>query len=53
MVIDFLNNRKFDITSIDKLIEDYPRWTTMEQYYYIPIVITLIKDALLKTFRRY
>lgn len=36
---------------LDNMLEFYPVWSTKEQYYLLPILIVLIKDAINNTFK--
>lgn len=36
---------------LDNILEFYPVWSTKEQYYMLPIVLVLIKDAINNTFK--
>ena len=47
----YLKGEVINYDSIDKLIRQYPMWDTLDQYYFIPILIVLVKDAINNTFK--
>lgn len=46
LVLDYLNNRSIDLLKLVAICDDYKQWGRVEQYYYGPIILTLIKEAL-------
>jgi hypothetical protein len=44
-VTDYLNYRPLNLTNITSLAQQYKQWGRLEQFYYIPMLITLIKTA--------
>lgn len=50
-VNNYLNNRVINKEVLDKLIDTYYSWSTLDQYYGIPILILLIKDFMNNTYR--
>jgi hypothetical protein len=52
LLIDYLNNGTIiNIAQLEKLMDSYQTWSTKEQYYLIPILIVLIKDSIINTFK--
>lgn len=47
----YLKGEVIDYNAIDKLLKQYPMWDTLDQYYFIPILIVLVKDAINNTFK--
>jgi hypothetical protein len=45
LVRDYLENRAIDLDMLHVLLNDYRTWDRLEQYYYGPILMTLIKEA--------
>lgn len=41
-----------DSKDIDKMIEQYHMWSTRDQYYCIPVLLVLIKDSILHTYKQ-
>lgn len=48
---DYFNDKVLDTDILNKLLNQFYCWSTVEQYYLIPILIVLIRDAVSKTFR--
>lgn len=46
----YLKGEVIDYDIISTLIEQYPMWDTLDQYYLIPILMVLIKDSINNTF---
>jgi hypothetical protein len=42
---DYLNGAALSLTHLTTLLQSYRRWPRLEQFYYLPILITLIKTA--------
>lgn len=45
LVTDYLKCRMLDVSKLTALIGQYKAWGRLEQFYYLPILITLIKTA--------
>lgn len=45
---NMLNNRAVSISELYRLCEDHKRWGLLDQYYYTPILIVLLKHVLRK-----
>lgn len=44
LILKFINNEVIDdLTDINSVLEDIPNWNNYEQYYYIPIILVLLK----------
>ena len=41
-----------DSNDIDIMVEQYHMWSTRDQYYCIPILLVLIKDSILNTYKQ-
>ncbi len=50
LLIGYLNGENLNIDSLYTLINEYPYWTTREQFYLIPILIALIRDSISRTY---
>jgi hypothetical protein len=46
----YLKGNIVDTTELDYLLDTYQYWTTIEQYYLIPILLVFIKDAIMTTY---
>lgn len=47
----YLKGELVDTIVLDKLLEQYPMWDTIDQYYLIPVLIVLVKDSVNNTFK--
>ncbi len=47
VVINYLNNDTISLVELIECIKNYKEWERLDQYYYIPILMTLIKSILL------
>lgn len=45
LVKDYINHNTINISRLLLLCNDYPSWGRLEQYYYGPILLTLIKES--------
>lgn len=52
LVIDFLNGDILDINKLENFITNYTKWSTVNQFYCLPILILLVRDAINNTFIR-
>jgi hypothetical protein len=50
MLIAYLNSENLNTDSLYVLIDEYPHWSTREQFYLIPILIALIRDSISRTY---
>lgn len=50
LLIQYLKGEVINATNLDKLLEEYYMWDTIEQFYLIPILIVLVKDSVNNTF---
>jgi hypothetical protein len=46
LVTDYLNRRSLNSSMINALLSNYRGWTRLDQFYYIPILIFLLKNKL-------
>ena len=51
LLVDYLEGKMINIDELFILINQYTYWETREQFYLIPILIVLIKDAINNTFK--
>lgn len=51
LVIAYLKEEILNIDSLNVLLRDYQAWKTEEQFYLIPILIVLVKDAISKAYK--
>lgn len=51
LVLDYLEGKILSSEKLNKLIEECVYWNTRDQYYLIPILLVLIKDAMSNTFK--
>lgn len=50
LVRDYINNKTLDVSVLTKLIDSYKNMRRMDQYYYGPILLLLIKEASRKAY---
>lgn len=43
LTLDYLKGNALSIDHLWKLVNQYPKWGRLEQFYYIPVLLTLIK----------
>lgn len=46
LVLDYLKGNFLNTDSLDILVSEYQYWSTVEQFYFIPILITLLRDSI-------
>jgi hypothetical protein len=46
ITLDYINRRELDPKMVNLLATDYINWTKFDQFYYIPVIILLIKHIL-------
>lgn len=51
LTYDYLEGNVLNIEDINKLVNEYMSWETIDQFYLIPILMVLIKDSLANSFR--
>ena len=51
LLVDYLHSRIINTEELNTLIDQYPTWDTFDQYYGIPILMVLIKEAYSRTFK--
>ena len=51
LLLDYLEAKILPTDELDVLLKEYIYWPTMDQYYYIPILMVFVKDVILNTFR--
>lgn len=51
MLYKYLNQEIINSDELDKPLSEYPCWSTKDQFYLIPILIVLVKDAINNTFK--
>lgn len=51
LLIKYLKQEIFDAKELDKPLLEYMSWSTRDQFYLIPILIVLVKDAINHTFK--
>lgn len=51
MIVDYLIGNAINITELNKAIDQYTMWDTKDQFYLIPILMLLIKDAMSRTYK--
>ena len=39
--------------TLAELLEEYPYWSTVQQYYYIPILLVLVRNSIMNNFKPY
>lgn len=42
---DYLNKQSINLTKLYSLVNSFRKWSRLEQYYYGPVLLTLIKEA--------
>jgi CTP:phosphocholine cytidylyltransferase-like protein len=42
---DYIKGNSIDSGMLDRVIEDYYKWSRVEQYYYGAVLLTVIKDV--------
>lgn len=47
----YLDKRSVKQEELEIMLEQYHMWSTIEQFYYIPVLIVLVKDAIRRTFK--
>lgn len=47
----YLDKRSVKQEELDIMLEQYHMWSTIEQFYYIPVLIVLVKDAIRRTYK--
>jgi len=50
-LLQYLRGELVDSIILDKLLQQYHMWDTIDQYYLIPILIVLVKDSVNNTFK--
>lgn len=50
LLIQYLQGEVINAELLDKLLEEYHQWDTLDQFYLIPILIVLVKDSVNNTF---
>lgn len=50
-LMNYLNGHMVNTEDIDKLLEQYMYWDTIDQYYLIPILLVLVKECITNTFK--
>lgn len=48
LLLDYLNNKAIDVSALGKLIETVSFWDYLEQFYYVPFILLLIKAVSLQ-----
>lgn len=48
---DWLEGKVVPFDEVQALIDAYPYWDTIDQYYLLPVLFVLIKDSIINTFR--
>lgn len=51
LLVDYLDGKMLDTNDLKFLLSKYMDWDTIDQYYGIPILIVLVKDAVSRTFK--
>lgn len=51
LITSYLKEEILNTDSLNVLLRDYPAWKTEEQFYLIPILIVLVKDAISKAYK--
>lgn len=50
LVLDFLNNRELDRVKLDQLASTYMYWNNVEKFYYIPVMMILLKHYISRSY---
>lgn len=51
LLIKYLNSDIINSDELNKPLEEYTSWNTMDQYYLIPLLIVLVKECINNTFK--
>lgn len=51
LVFKYLDREMINADDLDKPLQEYTCWSTRDQYYLIPVLIVLVKDAINNTFK--
>lgn len=51
LLVDYLHSNIIDVSKLEEPLRNYTSWNTMDQFYLIPILMVLVKDASSQTFK--
>lgn len=51
LLVDYLNSKIIDTSKLEEPLKNYTSWDTIDQFYLIPILMVLVKDASSQTFK--
>jgi len=46
LILDYLKNKNIDRTQLDIALSQYPYWSTLEQFYLLPVLVLLLKEGM-------
>ena len=50
LTLDYLHNRQLSLEELSDLVDDYMNWSPLDQFYYIPILVMLLKYKTTETY---
>ncbi len=49
LVLSYINNDELDRVAMEQLLDSYRLWNAFDKYYYLPILLILVKESIRKT----